>query len=69
MRMKKYMLVVIDEDDNQFAMFYNDIDKAESARMDASVMGGCYVEVYERKPVYDDNDNVPLFEQYEFIYS
>lgn len=67
--MKKYMLVGVDEDGNQFACFYDDIEKAESSRMDMAVMGGCYVEVYERKPVYDDNDIVPLFEQYEFIYA
>ena len=69
MRMKKFMLVVIDEENNQFARFYDNLDEAESARMDMSVMSGCYVEVYERNPVYDDNDIVPLFNQYELIYS
>lgn len=67
--MKKYMLVGVDEDGNQFAWFYDDLNKAESARMDASVMGGCYVEVYERTTVYDDHDIVPLFDRYEFIYA
>lgn len=67
--MKKFMLVGVDEDGNQFAWFYDDLDKAESARMDASVSCGWYVEVYERVTEYDDNGIVPLFDRYEFIYS
>lgn len=46
--MKKYMLIVKDEEGAQHATFYDEFAKAEDSRSIAEVSLGYYTEVYER---------------------
>ena len=61
--MKKYMLIIKDEEGTQHAHFYDDFNTADNARMDAEVSLGWYVELYEYQEKPEDGISC-----YEMIY-
>ena len=46
--MPKYMVIVLTEEGETFANFFEDVRRAEQFRMDSEVCMGEYAEVYER---------------------
>ena len=63
--MKKYMVVYVFEG-KQDAAFFDDMNKAESFRMDLSCGLGGLAEVYERQEPTEEND---YFDVYQFLYA
>ena len=59
--MKKYMVIILDDENQQDCFFTDDYTKAENTRMDACVSLGYYAEIYER---ITDDDGI---EQYSFL--
>ena len=60
--MKKYMVVTLADDGEQFAYFTDSLERAEQHRMDSDVSMGWYSEVYER--VTDPEEG----NRYELLY-
>lgn len=60
--MKKFMLIIVDEEGNEVAHFYDNINKAEDDRMCAVVSLGFTAQVYELV------EQPEGFSCYEFLY-
>lgn len=63
--MKKYMVVFV-VDGKQDAVFFDDMNKAESFRMDLVCGLGGAAEVYERQEPTEENN---YFDGYQFLYA
>ncbi len=58
-KMKKYMLIWIDEDGETNVHFFDLFQNMENARMDIECSLGLYAEMYARNHIYGD-ENAPM---------
>lgn len=47
--MKKYMVIIVDDEGEQFCNFFDKYQDAENCRMNSECGMGWYAEVYERE--------------------
>lgn len=57
--MKRYMVLVKDEDGNQFTRFFDKFQEADNYRMDAEVGLGWYAAIYSWRRLDEDDPYEP----------